>query len=390
MAPAVPALGLLAAVSLALVAAPRAGAENTIASGAGGVALEQIGNFDAPTYIEDAPGARRLLFVVELPGTIRVLRGGKVLGRPFLDISDQVGTGGERGLFSIAFPPDYRKSRRFYVYYTDLDGDLRIDEFKGRKGSDTRANEGSQRTLLTIPHREFGNHNGGQLQFGPDKLLWLATGDGGGAGDTLDNARNLGSLLGKLLRIDPTAKKGSYAIPRSNPFANQQGARPEIYAYGLRNPWRFSFDSVTGDLAIADVGQGAVEEVNVLSADAARGANFGWPQFEGDQVFDASRPGQDAPTAPVHTYSSVQGSGNCSITGGYVVHSQSLPTLSGRYVYADLCGGELRSFIPGPSGVSDDVGHGLSVSMPTSFGEGRRGQIYVTSLDGPVFKLVAG
>jgi glucose/arabinose dehydrogenase len=390
LALALSALGLLAAFWLALAAASRAGAADAIATGAGGVALEQIGNFDAPSYVENAPGARRLLFVVELPGTIRVLRGGKVLGRPFLDISDQVASGGERGLFSVAFPPDYRKSRRFYVYYTNLEGDLRIDEFRRRKRADTRANEGSQRNLLTIPHREFGNHNGGQLQFGPDGLLWLGTGDGGGAGDILDNARNLGSVLGKLLRIDPTAKKGSYAIPRSNPFVDQDGVRPEIYAYGLRNPWRFSFDSATGALTIADVGQGAVEEVNVLSPDAARGANFGWPQFEGDQIFDASRPGQDPPTAPVHTYSSVEASGNCSVTGGYVVHDQSLPALNGRYVYADLCGGELRSFVPGPSGASDDRGHGISVSTPTSFGEGRRGEIYITSLDGPVFKLVSG
>jgi glucose/arabinose dehydrogenase len=390
IAAAIAALALAAIVSLALAAPVRVGAAGGIDRGAGAVALKQIGSFDAPSYVENAPGARRLLFVVELPGTIRVLRGGKVLGRPFLDISDQVSSGGERGLFSVAFPPDYRKSRRFYVYYTNLEGDLRIDEFKRRRGSDVRANEGSQRNLLTIPHRQFGNHNGGQLQFGPDGLLWLGTGDGGGAGDTLDNARNLGALLGKLLRIDPTAKKGSYAIPRSNPFLGQDGARPEIYAYGLRNPWRFSFDSATGALTIADVGQGAVEEVNVLSPDAARGANFGWPQFEGDQMFDASRPGQDPPTAPVHTYSSVEGSGNCSVTGGYVVHDPSLPALNGRYVYADLCGGELRSFVPGPSGASDDTGHGISVSTPTSFGEGRRGEIYVTSLDGPVFKLVSG
>jgi glucose/arabinose dehydrogenase len=358
-------------------------------SGAGGVALKQIGEFDSPSYVEDAPGARRLLFVVELPGTIRVLRNGRVLRRPFLDITDHVASGGERGLFSVAFRPDYRKSRRFYVYYTQLDGDLRIDEFKRRRGTKTRANPRSGRNLLTIPHQEFGNHNGGQLQFGPDGLLWIGTGDGGGAGDTLDNARNLDSLLGKLLRIDPTARKDPYDIPADNPFVGGPGG-DEIYAYGLRNPWRFSFDSATGELAIADVGQGAVEEVNVLSRAAARGANFGWPQFEGNQPFDPSRPGQDPPTPPIHTYSSADATGNCSVTGGYVVRDSRLESLNGRYVYADLCGGALRSFIPTAGGASDDAALGVPVSSPTSFGEGRRGQIYVTSLDGPVFELVPG
>jgi glucose/arabinose dehydrogenase len=327
--------------------------------------------------------------VVELPGTIRVLRNGTVLRRPFLDITDHVASGGERGLFSVAFRPDYRKSRRFYVYYTQLDGDLRIDEFRRRRGTETRADPRSGRNLLTIPHREFANHNGGQLQFGPDGLLWIATGDGGGAGDTLDNARNLDSLLGKLLRIDPTARKGPYTIPDDNPFVGGP-VGDEIYAYGLRNPWRFSFDSATGELAIADVGQGAVEEVNVLSRAAARGANFGWPQFEGNQPFDPSRPGQDPPTPPSHTYSSVDATGNCSVTGGYVVRDDRLESLNGRYVYADLCGGALRSFIPTAGGASDDGALGVSVSSPTSFGEGRRGRIYVTSLDGPVFELVPG
>jgi glucose/arabinose dehydrogenase len=381
---------LLAASTWVAVDAPGAPAGSPpVGTGTGGVALQQIGEFDSPSYVDDAPGFRRLLFVVELPGTIRVLRNGRVLDRPFLDITDQVEAGGERGLFSVAFAPNFRNSGRFYVYYTNLDGDLRIDAFRSRRRSATRAREGSQRNLLTIPHRQFANHNGGQLQLGPDGMLWLATGDGGGSGDGLDNARNLGSLLGKLLRIDPTAKKGPYAIPSGNPFGGGGGAA-EIYAYGLRNPWRFSFDSVTGELAIADVGQASVEEVNFLSRAAARGANFGWPQFEGNQPFDPSRPGQDAPTAPIHTYSSAEGSGNCSVTGGYVVRDGELASLYGRYVYADLCAGELRSFAPSPSGASDDKGLGVSISQPTSFGEGRRGRIYVTSLDGPVYQLVPG
>jgi len=369
-------------------AGSRAEAGQPVGSGDGGVALQQIGSFEQPVYIADAPGARKLLFVVEKEGTIRVLRNGAPLATPFLDISSQVSTGGEEGLLSVAFAPDYRKSRRFYVYYTNTAGDLRIDEFKRRRKSETKTNPASQRNVLAIPHPTFGNHNGGQLQFGPDGMLWTATGDGGGGGDGFDNARNVNVLLGKLLRIDPTTKKGPYAIPGDNPFVGRDGA-DEIWSYGLRNPWRFSFDAATGELSIGDVGQGEVEEVDHLSPDAARGANFGWPQFEGNLAFDLSRPGADPATAPIHTYSSGSGSGNCSITGGYVVRDPALPTLFGRYVYADLCGGQIRSFIPGASG-TDDKALGLSVSSPTSFGEGRGGRIYVASIDGPVFQLVAG
>jgi Glucose / Sorbosone dehydrogenase len=390
-APTLAVLGLLGSLSLAVTGlAWGASKPNATESGTGGIALKRIGEFASPSYVEDAAGSRSLLFVVELPGTIRVVRNGRILGRPFLDISEHVSFEGERGLFSIAFAPDYQKSRRFYVYYTDPGGDLRIDEFRRRRHSKTRAREASRRNLITIPHGEFANHNGGQLQFGPDGLLWMATGDGGGAGDPLDNARNLDSLLGKLLRVDPRpAGNRPYGIPEDNPYVGGPGA-DEVYAYGLRNPWRFSFDAATGDLTIADVGQGEVEEVNVLSADGARGANFGWPAFEGNQPFDPDRPGQDPPTAPVHSYASGTGTANCTVIGGYVVRDRSLRSLTGRYVYADLCAGELRSFVPSPSGAADDAGLGISVSSPTSFGEDRRGHIYVTSLDGPVFRLVSG
>jgi len=367
----------------------QADARQAVGGGEGGVALAQIGEFDSPVYVEDAPGFKKLLFVVELPGTISVLRNGKPLARPFLDISEQVSFQAEDGLFSVAFAPDYRKSRRFYVYYVNNDGDLRIDEFKRRRGSTTRANPNSQRNVLAIGHPQFSNHNGGQLQFGPDGMLWAATGDGGGGGDQFDNARNLNVLLGKLLRIDPSAKKGAYAVPNDNPYVGRDGAN-EVYAYGLRNPFRFSFDSATDALAIGDVGQAEVEEVDYLSPAAARGANFGWPQFEGSLAFDLARPGADPPTAPIHTYSSGSGSGNCSITGGYVVRDPQLASLFGRYVYADLCAGQIRSFIPGPTASTDDKALGLSVGSPTSFGEGRGGSIYVTSLDGPVYRLVAG
>ena len=388
LAAALAAVAVLAIVLALAKTSSRADARDRVGSGDGGVVLSQIGTFDNPSYVADAPGFKKLLFVTELPGRIEVLRKGKPQAHPFLDISDQVSFQAEDGLYSVVFAPDYKKSRRFYVYYADNDGNLRIDEFKRRRGSETKATPSSQRNLLTIVHQPFSNHNGGQLQFGPDGYLWFATGDGGGGGDQLDNARNVNSLLGKLIRIDPTAKKAAYGIPPDNPFVGRDGA-DEIYAYGLRNPWRFDFDSATGELALADVGQDLVEEVDILSRAAARGANFGWPQFEGSQFFDAARPGPDPATPPVFTYSSASGSGNCSITGGYVVRDPALPTLFGRYVYADLCAGQLRSFAP-DSPSPDDKALGPSVSSPTSFGEGRGGRIYVTSLDGPVYQLVAG
>ena len=383
------ATALLGAV-VALAGPGSAGAGSPTGSGEGGVALRPIGDFESPAYVASAPGYRRLLFVVELPGTIRVVRNGKLVKRPFLDIADQVSFQAEDGLFSIAFDPRYRKTRRFYVYYVDNAGDLRIDEFKRRRGSSTVAAAGSQRKVLGIPHPTFSNHNGGQLQFGPDGKLWLATGDGGGAGDGEDNARDLTSLLGKLLHIDPSARRGAYDIPNENPFREDPGARPEIWAYGLRNPWRFSFDSRTGDIAIGDVGQGQVEEVDVLSRAAARGANFGWPALEGDQAFDPSRPGAAPPTPPALAYSSADATGNCAVTGGYVVHDPALATLSNRYVYADLCAGGLRSFVPGPAGASDDRPLGPTVQSPTSFGLDSRGHVYVTSLAGPVYELRPG
>jgi glucose/arabinose dehydrogenase len=382
------AIALLGAI-VAIATPGSADAGSPTGAGEGGVALSQIGSFDSPSYVASAPGFKRMLFVVELPGTISVLRNGKPRARPFLDISEQVQFQAEDGLFSVAFDPGYRKTRLFYVYYVDNSGDLRIDEFKRRRGSTTAASPGSQRNVLTIAHPFWSNHNGGQLQFGPDGELWLATGDGGGAGDIDDNARDLSVLLGKLLRIDPSVRKGAYGIPKDNPFVGRDGA-DEIWGYGLRNPWRFSFDSRSGNIAIGDVGQAEVEEVDFLSPAMARGANFGWPQFEGNQPFDLTRPGPDPPTAPIHTYSSAGGTGACSVTGGYVVHDPALPTLRNRYVYADLCAGQLRSFVPSVGGSSDDKPLGPTVASPTSFGEDSKGHIYVTSIEGPVYRLVPG
>jgi glucose/arabinose dehydrogenase len=357
----------------------------------GGVALKRIGRFEQPVYVSGAPGFPKLLFVVEQPGRVMVLRGGRRLARPFLDLRGRVGTDGEeRGLLSIAFPPDYPAGKRFYVYYTDNAGNIQIDEF--RRGSPTRADPGSRRPVIRIPHPVNANHNGGQLQF-LGNLLYLGTGDGGSGGDPPNNAQNKDVLLGKLLRIDPRPSGGRpYSVPRSNPFVGSPG-RDEIYSYGLRNPYRFSFDTVTGKqprIAIADVGQNAFEELDYTTVGQASGANFGWDAFEGFAPYRGENSGTPDPGGtikPIFAYSHSRG-GSCSIIGGYVVEDRSLRSLYGRYVYADLCEGQLRSLVPHLKRAGHDRKLGLAVESPSSFGEDERGHLYVTSLSGPVYRLV--
>lgn len=357
----------------------------------GGVALKRIGSFQQPVHVSGAPGFPKLLFVVEQQGRVLVLNGGNRLRRPFLDLRSAVGfDGGEQGLLSIAFPPDYRASRRFYVYYTDNGGNIRVDEFRRR--SPTRAARGSRRTVIRVPHPVNANHNGGQLQF-LGNLLYLGTGDGGSGGDPPNNAQNKNVLLGKLLRIDPRPSGGKpYSVPPSNPFVGRPG-RDEIYSYGLRNPFRFSFDTVTAPqprIAIGDVGQAKFEELDYTTVGAASGANFGWDALEGFAPYTESSGGTPDPggtVKPIFAYSHRRG-GSCSIIGGFVVADPRLRSLYKRYLYADLCEGKLRSLVPHLRGASDDRLLGLSVESPSSFGEDQRGRIYVCSLAGPIFRLV--
>lgn len=355
-----------------------------------GVALKQIGSFEQPVYISGAPGFPKLLFVVEQQGRVIVLSGGRRLARPFLDLRSAVGYGGERGLLSIAFPPDYEASGLFYVYYTDHAGNIRVDEFRRR--SPVRAARGSRRLVIRIPHTANANHNGGQLQF-LGNLLFLGSGDGGSGGDPPNNAQSKDVLLGKLLRIDPRASKGRpYSIPSSNPFVGRPG-RDEIYSYGLRNPFRFSFDTVTAPrprIAIGDVGQGRFEELDYTTVGAAKGANFGWDAFEGFAPYTEANSGTPDPggtVKPIFAYSHSR-SGSCTIIGGYVVADRRLESLFKRYIYADLCEGELRSLVPHLKRAGGDRRLGLSVETPSSFGEDERGRIYVCSLTGPVYRLV--
>lgn len=354
--------------------------DEAAASARKGVALKQIGSFDAPVHVTGAPGFPKLLFVVEQPGRVLALQGGRP--RTFLDIRGLVGYGGEEGLLSVAFPPDYARSKRFYVYYTDKAGNIRVDEFRRRTA--TRASFGSRRPVIGIPHPVNANHNGGQLQF-LGNLLYFGTGDGGAGGDPPNNAQNKDVLLGKLLRIDPRASGGRpYSVPSSNPFAGRAG-RDEIYSYGLRNPFRFSFDTTRGQprIAIGDVGQDRFEELDYLTVGRANGANFGWDAFEGFAKYETPDPG--GTVKPIFAYGRGRG---CTIIGGYVVRDPRLRGLRGRYVYADLCEGQLRSLVPHLKRASGDRKLGLSVASPTSFGEDQRRRLYVTSLEGPVYRLV--
>ncbi len=327
------------------------------------------------------PAGDDALYVVEQGGTIQRLDpdGGTEV---FLDISDEITSGGEQGLLSVAFAPDYARSGLLYVDYTNLDGDTRVVEYRAEDGV---VDESSARELLAID-QPYVNHNGGLVTFGPDGLLYVGLGDGGSGDDPERTALDLTSPLGKILRIDPAPSgERPYSIPADNPFARDDGALPEIYAYGLRNPWRFAFDEKSGTLTIGDVGQDAEEEIDVIATDEAAGANFGWSAYEGTQRLNEDQSAPDAvPPALVATHED----GNCSITGGLVVRDRDLPTLRGRYLYGDLCLGELRSFTPVPGEeAGDDVALGQTVEGLSSFGEDAAGNVYVTSISGPVYRI---
>jgi glucose/arabinose dehydrogenase len=361
----------------------RGGPATAPAAAAAGVRLLRVGNFDQPTYLAAPPGDRERRFVTEREGRVLLLRAGR--RSTFLDVSARVQTGGESGLLSIAFHPGYERNRRYFVYYVDHAGALTIFQFRA-SADGNRTRRGSGRLVMRVPHSNF-NHKGGQLQFGRDGMLYAGFGDGGGGGDPDRNAQDLGALLGKLVRIDPKPG-GGYRVPRDNPFRDRAGARGEIFAYGLRNPYRFSFDRATGDLTIGDVGQDAVEEVDFLPAAPGSGrprggANLGWSVFEGNRRF---RPG----SAPGHVPPVVERThdqGSCSIAGGYVVRDRGLGALRGSYVYGDLCDPALRVARLTAGGASGDRALGPRVDQLVSFGEDARGRVYAVSLAGGVFRL---
>lgn len=303
----------------------------------------------------------------------------------FLDIAARVQTGGESGLLSMAFHPRYERNRRYFVYYVANDGAIVITQFRAtRNGNRTR--RGSARRVLRVPHPRF-NHKGGQLQFGKDGMLYAGFGDGGGTGDPDRNAQDLSVLLGKIIRIDPRPN-GGYRVPRDNPLRGRAGGRGEIFAYGVRNPYRFSFDSRTGAMTIADVGQDAVEEVDLLPAvprlrRPRAGANLGWPVFEGRRTFHGGNAPRHVPPVLQRTHEQ----GFCSITGGYVIRGRAMGALRGRYVYGDLCDSRLRIARLRRPRARGDRALGVQVPQLVSFGEDGRGRLYALSLEGGVFRL---
>jgi glucose/arabinose dehydrogenase len=339
----------------------------------------------SPLYVGAANDDRSRLFVIEQAGRIRIVRDGRLVDRPFLDISDRITSGGERGLLGLAFSPSFATDGRFYVDFTDGDGNTVVAEYRTSTGDPDLGDPSSERVLVRID-QPFPNHNGGGLAVDRNGLLWIATGDGGSAGDPQGNGQRLDTLLGKLLRIDPRPSGGApYAIPADNPFVGRPDARPEIWAYGLRNPWRFSFDRATGDLWIGDVGQDAWEEIDHVPAGAPGGLDFGWNRMEGRHCYEPAT-GCDTSglTLPVAEYSHAEG---CAVTGGFVYRGAALPALVGTYVYGDYCSGRIWGLAASGGDTTptilDDSGRAIS-----SFGEDAAGELYLTDLGGALLRLV--
>lgn len=346
------------------------------------LALEQVASgLSNPLHLT-APSGDPRLFVVEQAGRIRIVQNGQVATTPFLDIVAKVGSGGERGLLSMAFDPSYAANGFFYVNYTDRDGDTVVERYRV-SADPNRADAASAKRILFVA-QPLANHNGGHILFGPDGMLYIAMGDGGSGGDPQGNGQNRNSLLGKLLRID--LRSGDpYTNPSDNPFVGQAGARAEIWALGLRNPWRIAFDRTDRALYIADVGQNAIEEVNVVAASLA-GVNYGWKVMEGDRCFGASTCAQAGLTLPAVTYT--HDGGACSITGGVVYRGARMPELAGHYFYSDYCAGFVRSFRWSNGQVSDATGWELETSgRVVSFGEDSAGEMYLLSSNGTVYRF---
>lgn len=336
-----------------------------------------------PVYLTAPTGDARL-FVVEKVGRIRVIKNGSLLSTPFLDITSKVGSGGnEQGLLSVAFHPSYASNGFMYVNYTDVSGDTRIERYTVSSNPDV-ANPVSAKLILAID-QPFSNHNGGLNLFGPDGMLYIGMGDGGSGGDPNGNGQNKNALLGKILRID-VDRGDPYAIPVTNPFANG-GGRAEVWAYGLRNPWRFTFDKTASLLYIADVGQNSFEEVNVVPA-STPGVNYGWNIMEGASCYNAPSCNQSGLQQPVITYKLYE-AGTCTVIGGLVYRGSAVPQLVGHYLYADYCAGWIRSF----TWTNNSAANSTEWQTPqhgniTSFGQDGSGEAYILSENGHVYKIV--
>jgi glucose/arabinose dehydrogenase len=366
---------------------PTTGAAPTT-TGPEAVQLTKVGDFQRPVLVTAPPGDPHRLFVVEQAGIVRELLDGQPRPGPFLDIADRVGEVSERGLLSIAFAPDYAASGRFYVYYTDRvgNGNVNVVEYRRSAVDPEIADPSSARPVLEVV-KPYENHNAGMMMFGPDGYLYIAVGDGdsGVVNPPGAFAQTLDDLLGNILRIDPLhpADGLPYSIPTSNPFVGRDGARGEVWDYGLRNPWRFWIDQTTGDMYIGDAGLGGPEELD-YDAGNRGGLDFGWPCFQGTDPFDTTRTCAD-PVAPVYQYD--HGDGRCAVIGGVVVRDPRLPGLAGRYLFGDYCEGKIHS-VAIVDGKATDVAD-LGVTLPTlsSFGADAQGQVYLAATDGGVYRL---
>jgi glucose/arabinose dehydrogenase len=363
----------IAAVALALAAAcgsqtaeQAAPQRAPQAPRAAALSLERVASgLDAPLHLTAPRSEPDRLYVVEQDGRIRVLENGRLRGQPFLDIRDRVRAGGEQGLLSVAFHPKYASNRRFYVNYTDRDGDTRVVEFRS---NGDRALTGTARELLFVD-QPYANHNGGLVAFGPDGKLYVGMGDGGAGGDPENRSQNLGTMLGKLVRID----------------VDRRAAKPEIAALGLRNPWRFSWDRATRDLYIADVGQNAWEEVNYLRRGTRGLVNYGWDVYEGRSRYESKEPSQGRLVFPIAVYRN--GAEGCSVTGGFVYRGRSVPAARGRYFYGDFCSGIIWSLKVVRGKATGVRRERIRADQLASFGEDVRGELYVVSLGGTIYRL---
>ena len=342
--------------------------------------------FGALTFLTHAGDGSGLLYAVEQAGVIRVLEpDGSPHSAPFLDISERVTAGGERGLLGLVFHPAFASNGRLFVNYTDRNGDTVVSEFA--RSGEGQADAGSERVLLSVG-QPFGNHNGGMIAFGPDGNLYVSLGDGGGGGDPTGAGQDLSTLLGALLRIDVDSEQ-PYSVPADNPFLATEGARPEIWAWGLRNPWRFSFDRGSDALVIADVGQGAWEEIN-FEPTGSGGRNYGWNIMEGPECFGAQECDTSGLTMPVAWYP--RGGGQCAVIGGYVYRGEQFPELAGGYLFADYCSGMIWALdsataLSARQATAHEVGSaGL---RPTAFGEDENGELYLVGGNGEILRIIA-
>jgi glucose/arabinose dehydrogenase len=343
--------------------------------------LTQVSDLGSVVDIKHAGDNSQRLFLLQQSGVIRILRDGELLSEPFIDISSRIRSGGEEGLLSLDFAPDFSANGHVYLYYSNRDGDTVLSRFIAQGNS---ADPNTEEILLVF-NQPSGNHNGGRIEFGPDGMLYLGLGDGGGAGDTDGNAQNSQTLLGKIIRLDVESTQTGFVIPADNPFINDPNTRSEIWALGLRNPWRIAFDNLTGDLYIADVGQNEFEEVNFQPANSAGGENYGWNIMEATACFNSSSCDSSGLTMPAASYDHSEG---CSITGGQVYRGNDYPDLVGRYLYGDFCTGRIWSLKKVQNNWQTEILRASGNGMFT-FGEDQSGNVYLSASDG-VFLLSDG